>query len=77
MRVLLVEDHAKLATTVAKGLRRMGMAVDVAFEGEDALGHLGTPTTTWSSSTAICPACMATTCAGRSWPTDARAGCSC
>ena len=41
MRVLLVEDHTKLATTVAKGLRRMGMAVDVAFEGEDALGHLG------------------------------------
>ncbi len=40
MRVLLVEDHAKLATTVAKGLRRAGMAVDVAFDGEDALGHV-------------------------------------
>jgi DNA-binding response OmpR family regulator len=40
MRVLLVEDHAKLATTVAKGLRRAGMAVDVVFDGEDALGHL-------------------------------------
>lgn len=40
MRVLLVEDHAKLATTLARGLRREGMAVDVAFDGEDALEHL-------------------------------------
>jgi DNA-binding response OmpR family regulator len=39
MRVLLVEDHAKLATTVARGLRREGMAVDVVFDGEDALAH--------------------------------------
>ena len=26
------------------------------------------PATTWSSSTATCPACTATTCAARSWP---------
>jgi DNA-binding response OmpR family regulator len=39
MRVLVVEDHAKLATTVATVLRREGMAVDVAFDGEDALAH--------------------------------------
>jgi DNA-binding response OmpR family regulator len=39
MRVLLVEDHAKLAITVAAGLRRLGMAVDVAFDGNDALAH--------------------------------------
>lgn len=39
MRVLLVEDHAKLAITVAAGLRRVGMAVDVVFDGEDALAH--------------------------------------
>jgi DNA-binding response OmpR family regulator len=37
VRVLLVEDHPKLATTVAAGLRREGMAVDVAFDGNDAL----------------------------------------
>jgi DNA-binding response OmpR family regulator len=37
MRVLLVEDHAQLATTVASGLRREGLAVDVAFDGTDAL----------------------------------------
>jgi DNA-binding response OmpR family regulator len=37
MRVLLVEDHARLALTVATGLRRLGMAVDVAFDGNDAL----------------------------------------
>ena len=40
MRVLLVEDHAKLATTLATGLRREGMAVDIAFDGQDALDHL-------------------------------------
>lgn len=39
MRVLLIEDHAKLALTVAAGLRRLGMAVDVAFDGDDALAH--------------------------------------
>jgi DNA-binding response OmpR family regulator len=39
MRVLVVEDHAKLATTVATVLSREGMAVDVAFDGEDALAH--------------------------------------
>ena len=39
MRVLLVEDHAKLAVTVATGLRREGMAVDVVFDGGDALAH--------------------------------------
>jgi DNA-binding response OmpR family regulator len=37
MRVLLVEDHEFLAETVATGLRREGMAVDVAYDGPDAL----------------------------------------
>lgn len=37
MRVLLVEDHARLALTVAAGLGRLGMAVDVAFDGSEAL----------------------------------------
>ena len=40
VRVLLVEDHPKLATTVAAGLRREGIAVDVAFDGHDALAHV-------------------------------------
>lgn len=39
MRILLVEDHPKLATAVASGLRDHGMAVDVVFDGEDALAH--------------------------------------
>jgi len=37
MRVLLVEDHAKLAMALAAGLRQAGMAVDVVFDGHDAL----------------------------------------
>jgi DNA-binding response OmpR family regulator len=40
VRVLLVEDHPKLATTVAAGLRREGMAVDIVFDGNDALEHV-------------------------------------
>lgn len=35
MRVLVVEDEAPLADAVARGLRREGMAVDVAYDGED------------------------------------------
>jgi DNA-binding response OmpR family regulator len=34
MRLLIVEDHEELAMTLATGLRREGMAVDVALDGE-------------------------------------------
>jgi DNA-binding response OmpR family regulator len=37
MRVLVVDDHEELAETVAAGLRREGMAVDVVFDGGQAL----------------------------------------
>jgi DNA-binding response OmpR family regulator len=37
MRVLMVEDHAELAETVAAGLRREGIAVDIAGDGQTAL----------------------------------------
>jgi DNA-binding response OmpR family regulator len=37
LRVLVVEDEALLADAVARGLRRQGMAVDVAADGETAL----------------------------------------
>ncbi|HSV66782.1 MAG TPA: response regulator transcription factor [Mycobacteriales bacterium] len=33
MRVLVVEDEAQVADAVARGLRREGMAVDVAYDG--------------------------------------------
>jgi DNA-binding response OmpR family regulator len=39
MRVLVVEDHRELAATIAVGLRREGMAVDIAFDGDDGLRH--------------------------------------
>jgi DNA-binding response OmpR family regulator len=41
VRVLVVEDHAKLALTVATGLRQAGMAVDVVFDGREALDRIG------------------------------------
>ena len=37
MRVLVVEDHVELAEAIAAGLRREGMAVDVANDGADGL----------------------------------------
>lgn len=40
MRVLVAEDDEVLAKAVAVGLRREGMAVDVALDGEDALARL-------------------------------------
>jgi DNA-binding response OmpR family regulator len=39
MRVLVAEDHIRLAMTLAEGLRREGLAVDVAFDGNDAVTH--------------------------------------
>jgi DNA-binding response OmpR family regulator len=39
MRVLVVEDHKELAATIAVGLRREGMAVDIVHDGQAALVH--------------------------------------
>ena len=40
MRVLVVEDERLLADTIASGLRRHAMAVDVAYDGDQALQRL-------------------------------------
>lgn len=40
MRVLVVEDEQVLAAAIARGLRREGLAVDEALDGEDALEKL-------------------------------------
>src|ERR1035441_911416 len=37
MRVLIAEDESRLADAIARGLRRQGMAVDLAPDGEQAL----------------------------------------
>jgi DNA-binding response OmpR family regulator len=34
MRVLLIEDHEEMSAVIARGLRREGMAVDIAPDGE-------------------------------------------
>ena len=39
MRVLIAEDHRRLATAIAEGLRREGIAVDLAFDGGKALAQ--------------------------------------
>ena len=42
MRLLVVDDEARLATTLAKGLRRHGYAVDVVHSGDAALERVAT-----------------------------------
>ena len=37
MRILVVEDHALLANTIAQGLRDVGMAVDICLDGSSAI----------------------------------------
>jgi two-component system OmpR family response regulator len=37
MRILVVEDEAKMASLIRRGLREEGMVVDIARSGEDAL----------------------------------------
>jgi DNA-binding response OmpR family regulator len=41
LRVLVVEDERLLADTIAEGLRRLSMAVDVCYDGGEALEHIG------------------------------------
>jgi DNA-binding response OmpR family regulator len=41
MRVLIVEDEGDIAAAVARGLRREGLAVDVAGDGREALVKVG------------------------------------
>jgi two-component system, OmpR family, response regulator len=41
MRVLIVEDEAKMAALLRRGLRREGIAADVAERGEDAVWMAG------------------------------------
>ncbi len=41
VRVLIVEDHEKLANLIRRGLHKEGMAADVVMTGEDALYRAG------------------------------------
>lgn len=41
MRVLVADDERLLADTVAHGLRRLSMAVDVCYDGDGALERIG------------------------------------
>ena len=41
MRVLVIEDHEDLADVLVRGLRRDGMAVDVALDGGEGWFKLG------------------------------------
>ncbi|WP_072772912.1 response regulator transcription factor [Desulfitobacterium chlororespirans] len=40
MKILLAEDEKSLSSAIAKGLRKLGYAVDQIYDGEDALAYL-------------------------------------
>ena len=40
MRVLVVEDAPRLANWIAEGLRDQGIAVDIAYDGNEAASRL-------------------------------------
>ncbi|MHB1955544.1 MAG: response regulator transcription factor [Sulfobacillus sp.] len=40
MRILVIEDEAKLAATVAQGLEQQGFAADIVLNGDEAVSHL-------------------------------------
>lgn len=42
MRVLVAEDHERLARAIGTGLRRYGIDVDIVLDGDQALARLGT-----------------------------------
>ena len=65
MRVLVVEDARRLADGIAEGLRDEGMAVDLCYDGSDALSRSPSTATTWLSSTAISRASTAMRMASR------------
>ena len=61
MRVLVTEDDEVLAAAVAAGLRREGMAVDIALDGGAALEHAGgQPIRRGGAGPATCPVCTVT-----------------
>ena len=64
MRVLVTEDDEVLAMALAAGLRREGMAVDVALDGAAALEHLAVNRYDVVVLDRDLPACTATTSAG-------------
>jgi DNA-binding response OmpR family regulator len=42
LRVLVADDEALLADTIAEGLRRLSMAVDVCYDGQEAMNLVST-----------------------------------
>jgi DNA-binding NtrC family response regulator len=55
VKVLLVDDEPRLASTLAAGLRAEGFVVVTAFDGDDGLWHAVEDDSTWSCSTSCCP----------------------
>ena len=74
MRVLVIEDDQEMASTVAAGLRRAEMAVDVALDGPGGLERALVSDYDVIVLDRDLPGCTAMTSA-RGWsPADAAAG---
>jgi CheY-like chemotaxis protein len=73
VRVLVVEDERFLAEALQTGLRRQGMAVDIALDGEEALRRIAVH----ESWTATSPASTGTRWRRSSRASTRRSGRSC
>ena len=74
MRVLIAEDELRLADAIARGLRRQGIAVDLAPDGEQALVKARVVRYDVLVLDRDLPGSTATTCAARSAVSDRRRG---
>ncbi len=63
MRVLVVEDERVLADAIAEGLRDEAMAVDVVYDGDEALELASYNEYDVVVLDRDCPRCMGTMCA--------------
>ena len=75
MRVLVAEDEPLLADTIAHGLRRRSMAVDVCYDGDAALERVMVHRYDVVILDRDCRGCMVMRCAGRSSPQAEKPGC--
>jgi CheY-like chemotaxis protein len=77
MRALVVEDSRSLADGIAEGLKDHGMAVDVAYDGLEAVAKLDVNAYDVVILDRDLPDCTATPSAGPSPTAASRSWCSC
>jgi two-component system OmpR family response regulator len=74
MRILIVEDEARLADSVARGLREEGFIVETSGDGKDALHRLRTEPFDLAILDVMLPGRPGSSLRARAFPTPAQSG---